>query len=118
MNQENKQEAPQPAASPRGEPNEQQEKKDEPQATAEAQKQDKPKAQEPQKAEEQKPAKKERPDACSKCGKKITRKNRYYRNAKYYCGKSCWKTADTEAQKAKAAEPQKTEAEHPTTPSP
>ena len=49
--------------------------------------------------------------ACSSCGKRLNRKQWYYRNGKYFCKRRCWVTeqekAQTEAAKAKdAAKPQ------------
>ena len=45
--------------------------------------------------------------ACSSCGKRLNRKQWYYRNGKYFCKKRCWVTeqekAATEAAKAKDA---------------
>ena len=50
--------------------------------------------------------------ACTSCGKRLNRKQWYYRNGKYFCKKRCWvketeKTATEaaeKAEKAKAAE--------------
>ena len=38
---------------------------------------------------------------CTSCGKRLTRKQWYYRNGKYFCKKRCW---DTEQEKAKQQE--------------
>jgi len=35
----------------------------------------------------------ERSAACSSCGKRLSRKQWYYRNGQYFCKKRCWKTA-------------------------
>ena len=48
----------------------------------------------------------DRPAACTSCGKRLSRKQWYYRNGQYFCSKRCWKTA---AEKA-AAEAPKAEA--------
>ena len=61
--------------------------------------------------------------ACTSCGKRINRKQWYYRNGKYFCKKRCWvketeKTAAESAEKAKNAKEAKAkeakakEAEH------
>ncbi len=46
-----------------------------------------------------------RPAACSSCGKRLNRKQWYYRNGNYFCTRRCWVTeqekAATEAAKAK-----------------
>ena len=45
----------------------------------------------PKPAETQKPKEKpvtEKPSACSKCGKRLSRKKWYYRDNKYFCNKS------------------------------
>ena len=45
--------------------------------------------------------------ACTSCGKRLNRKQWYYRNGKYFCKKRCWVTesekAVSEAKKAEAA---------------
>ena len=45
--------------------------------------------------------------ACSSCGKRLNRKQWYYRNGKYFCKRRCWVTeqekAATESAKAKEA---------------
>ncbi len=38
-----------------------------------------------------------RPATCTSCGKRLNRKQWYYRNGKYFCKKRCWVT---EAEKA------------------
>ena len=56
--------------------------------------------------------------ACTSCGKRLNRKQWYYRNGKYFCKKRCWvketeKTAAESAEKAeKAKEAKAKEAEH------
>ena len=43
--------------------------------------------------------------ACSSCGKRLDRKQWYYRNGKYFCKKRCWVTEQEKAAKeSKAAE--------------
>ena len=55
--------------------------------------------------------------ACTSCGKRLNRKQWYYRNGKYFCKKRCWvkeveKAAKESAEKAeKAKEEQAKEAE-------
>ncbi len=34
----------------------------------------------------------DRPAACASCGKRLNRKQWYYRNGKYFCKKRCWVT--------------------------
>ena len=46
--------------------------------------------------------------ACTSCGKRLNRKQWYYRNGKYFCKKRCWvkeseKVAKESAEKAAAA---------------
>lgn len=47
--------------------------------------------------------------ACSSCGKRLNRKQWYYRNGKYYCKRRCWVTesekAEAEAKEKAAKEP-------------
>lgn len=53
--------------------------------------------------------------ACSSCGKRLNRKQWYYRNGKYFCKRRCWVTEQekaakdaaekTEAAKAEATKP-------------
>ena len=60
---------------------------------------------------------------CSSCGKRLNRKQWYYRNGKYFCKRRCWVTeqekAATEAAKAsgtakaEAAKPEPAEKEAP-----
>ena len=51
-----------------------------------------------------------RPATCTSCGKRLGRKQWYYRNGKYFCKKRCWVTeqekAAKEAQGAKEAAPE------------
>ena len=47
--------------------------------------------------------------ACTSCGKRLNRKQWYYRNGKYFCKKRCWvkeaeKIAKESAEKASAKE--------------
>ena len=48
-----------------------------------------------------------RPATCTSCGKRLNRKQWYYRNGKYFCKRRCWVTeqekAATEAVKVKEA---------------
>ena len=37
--------------------------------------------------------------ACSSCGKRLNRKQWYYRNGKYFCKKHCWVTEQEKAEK-------------------
>lgn len=50
-----------------------------------------------------------RPATCASCGKRLSRKQWYYRNGKYFCKKRCWVIeegkAQQEAAKAAAATP-------------
>ena len=39
---------------------------------------------------------------CTSCGKRLNRKQWYYRNGKYFCKKRCW---TTESEKAKQEAP-------------
>jgi hypothetical protein len=39
---------------------------------------------------------------CSSCGKRLSRKQWYYRNGKYFCKKRCWVTESEKAEKASA----------------
>ena len=53
--------------------------------------------------------------ACTSCGKRLNRKQWYYRNGKYFCKKRCWvkeaeKTAKESAEKASAKEAKEKEA--------
>ncbi len=40
-----------------------------------------------------------RAPTCASCGKRLTRKQWYYRNGRYFCKRRCW---DTEREKASA----------------
>lgn len=42
--------------------------------------------------------------ACSSCGKRLNRKQWYYRNGKYFCKRRCWVTEQEKAAK-EAAQP-------------
>ena len=48
-----------------------------------------------------------RPATCTSCGKRLNRKQWYYRNGQYFCKRRCWVTeqekAATEAAKIKEA---------------
>ena len=43
---------------------------------------------------------------CSTCGKRLSKKQWYYRNGQYFCTQHCWNTAKAKAQqeKVKAAD--------------
>ncbi len=45
----------------------------------------------------EKTKKSEKPKNCAQCNKPIKRKNWYYRNGKYFCGKGCWKLSHKKA---------------------
>ena len=40
--------------------------------------------------------------ACSSCGKRLNRKQWYYRNGKYFCKRRCWVTEQEKAAKEAA----------------
>ena len=40
----------------------------------------------------------ERPTTCT-CGKRLSKKQRYYRNGGFFCKKRCWETAQAKAAK-------------------
>ena len=40
-----------------------------------------------------------RPATCVSCGKRLNRKQWYYRNGKYFCKKRCWVTENQKAAK-------------------
>ena len=44
---------------------------------------------------------------CTSCGKRLNRKQWYYRNGKYFCKKRCWVTESAKAAKEKEAESSK-----------
>jgi len=50
----------------------------------------------------------DRPSACAHCGKRLSRKQWYYRNGAFFCKRRCWEDAKAKAaqegQKQKAAE--------------
>ena len=52
----------------------------------------------------------ERPTTCANCAKRLSKKQRYYRNGQFFCQKRCWVTAQEKA--AKEA-PQPSEKEQP-----
>jgi hypothetical protein len=45
----------------------------------------------------------DRPATCTSCGKRLTRKQWFYRNGKYFCKRRCWEkeTAKIAAEAAK-----------------
>ena len=44
---------------------------------------------------------------CTSCGKRLNRKQWYYRNGKYFCKKRCWVTESEKAAKeAESSKPQ------------
>ena len=45
-----------------------------------------------------------RPATCTSCGKRLSRKQWYYRNGKYFCKKRCWVTEAEKAAKEAAKE--------------
>ena len=45
----------------------------------------------------------DRPATCASCGKRLNRKQWYYRNGKYFCKKRCWVTEVEKAVQAAAA---------------
>jgi len=61
--------------------------------------------------EAKKETKKERPANCAKCNTRIRRKNWYYRNGSYFCGKTCSGQFMTEQDEKKAEEKKKAEEE-------
>lgn len=42
----------------------------------------------------------DRPSACADCGKRLSKKQWYYRNGQFYCKRRCWETAKEKADKA------------------
>ena len=44
----------------------------------------------------------DRPDACASCGKRLSRKQWYYRNGKYFCKRRCWETEQAKLQQERA----------------
>ncbi len=50
-----------------------------------------------------------RPAMCTSCGKRLTRKQWYYRNGQYFCKRRCWvkesAKVSAEAAKAESAKP-------------
>lgn len=55
----------------------------------------------------------DRPAACASCGKRLNRKQWYYRNGKFYCKKRCWVTDAAKAAKEKEQEKEKAQAAPP-----
>ena len=47
----------------------------------------------------------ERPATCSNCGKRLSKKQWYYRNGQFFCKKPCWKTAKQKAIESQPALP-------------
>ena len=41
----------------------------------------------------------ERPTTCACCGKRLSKKQRYYRNGQFFCKKRCWVTEQEKAAK-------------------
>ena len=39
----------------------------------------------------------ERPTTCANCGKRLSKKQHYYRNGQFFCQKRCWVTAQEKA---------------------
>lgn len=48
-----------------------------------------------------------RPAACASCGKRLNRKQWYYRNGKFFCKRRCWVTETAKAAKDAAAAKEK-----------
>jgi hypothetical protein len=48
-----------------------------------------------------------RPATCTSCGKRLGRKQWYYRDGKYYCKKRCWVTESEKAAKEPKPQPGK-----------
>lgn len=49
--------------------------------------------------------------ACTSCGKRLNRKQWYYRNGAYFCKRRCWETEQAKAAEAKAKAESKPAAE-------
>ena len=64
----------------------------------------------------------DRPATCNSCGKRLGRRQWYYRNNKYYCKKGCWKAdkakIEQEAASAKEKEAANKAESAPTSPEP
>ena len=45
-----------------------------------------------------------RASTCSSCGKRLNRKQWYYRNSKYFCKRRCWVTEQEKAAKEETKE--------------
>ena len=43
-----------------------------------------------------------RPAACASCGKRLNRKQWYYRNGRYFCKRRCWVTEEAKAKDEQA----------------
>ena len=56
-----------------------------------------------------------RPATCTSCGKRLNRKQWYYRNGKYFCKKRCWVTEQGKAaaETANAEDERKARSEKP-----
>ena len=54
----------------------------------------------PAKEEKEKTGK--RPQACSQCKKRLSRKQWYYREGNWFCSKGCWKTSQDQKDKKAA----------------
>ena len=44
-----------------------------------------------------------RPATCTSCGKRLNRKQWYYRNGRYFCKRRCWVTEQDKAKKEAAS---------------
>jgi len=44
-----------------------------------------------------------RPATCTSCGKRLSRKQWYYRNGNYFCKRRCWETEQEKATKESAS---------------
>ena len=51
-----------------------------------------------------------RPAACASCGKRLNRKQWYYRNGRYFCKRRCWVTEQDKAEKEAAAKAEQAKA--------
>ena len=48
-----------------------------------------------------------RPATCASCGKRLNRKQWYYRNGKFFCKRRCWVTENVKATEQAAAAKEK-----------
>lgn len=48
----------------------------------------------------------DRPSTCTSCGKRLSRKQWYYRTGQYFCNKRCWATHIKKAHEGKEGKPQ------------